>query len=146
MGLHMPKASTFYAGKSQRTDFHVFFGFQHSSNKPGQFTINVIMSKRHGQPKGWNIWFPEEGKPFTEGSYRIGEFVARRKDKWWKLKEEEDYGFSFAMPMNLIEDKLTNLWCAKDYSDHDAVLAEAVENVTKDVKTVLKYLDVRAEF
>src|SRR5688500_9748937 len=86
LGPAIPNASTFYAGFSPRLGMHVFVNFQHSSKawQVGQFTINIILSKREGSPEGWGGPFaPHDGMSFTEGSYRISGVLGHLKDKWW---------------------------------------------------------------
>ena len=86
----MPKASTFYAGLVERGDTHAFFYFQHSSKswEVGQFTINVILSRKMGTPSTWRIRFPEELEALAEGFYRIG-LINGDHDKWWRLKDDD---------------------------------------------------------
>lgn len=127
LGPAMPKASTFYAGFSPRLGMHVFVNFQHSSKawQVGQFTINMILSKRQGAPEGWGGPFaPEDGVSFTEGSYRISGVLGRHKDKWWHLKQDDP-------PL------IAEAWRPISYKDDETVLTEAVADVTHDVREAL---------
>jgi hypothetical protein len=131
LGPAMPKASTFYAGLSPRLGMHVFVNFQHSSMawQVGQFTINVILSKRAGAPEGWGgPLAPDDGVSFTEGSYRIGGVLGRHKDKWWHLKQDDP-------PI------ITEAWRPTSYDD-EIVLIEAAADVTRDVREALAKLGV----
>jgi hypothetical protein len=126
----MPKASTFYAGFSPQLGMHVFVNFQHSSMawQVGQFTINIILSKREGAPEGWGGPFPpDDGVSFTEGSYRINGVLGRHKDKWWHLKQDDP-------PI------ITEAWRPTSYDDHETVSREAAAEVTRDVREALAKL------
>lgn len=130
-GTMMPKASTFYAGLSSSLRMHVFISFQHSSKawQVGQFTVNIILSNRLGLPMEHGGPFaPDDGVSFVEGSYRIGSLLGR-KDKWWHLSDNE--------PSMVIE-----AWRALSYSSRDTVIAEAIADVTRDVRAVLSRLSV----
>lgn len=128
----MPKASTFYAGPSSRLRMHVFVRFQHSPMawEVGQFTINMILSKREGAPEGWGGPFaPGDGASFTEGSYRISGVLGRPGDKWWHLKQNDS-------PI------VTEAWRPTSYDDQEIVLVEAAADVTRDVREALAKLGV----
>ena len=130
LGPAMPKASTFYAGFSARLGMHVFVNLQHSSKawQVGQFTINMILSKREGAPEGWGGPFaPDDGASFTEGSYRISGVLGRHKDKWWHLKQDDP-------PI------ITEAWRPTSYKDDETVLTEAAADVTRDVRDALAKL------
>jgi hypothetical protein len=127
-GTMMPKASTFFAGVSPRLRKHVFLNFQHSSKswEAGRFTVNVILSEKEGPPEtSGGPFAPDKGRPFTEGSYRISSVLGRPQDKWWHLKAD---GPAI----------VTEAWRPTSYDDRDAVLAEAVADVTIDVRKTLR--------
>ena len=129
----MPKASTFYAGIARPLGMHIFLNFQHSS-KPwevGEFTINVIPSKRKGPPEGFGWLRAPKGAELYEGSHRIGRLVGGT-DKWWHLKR-------YRRPIG------TEVWRPSSYDDYDAVLREAVADVTHDVGAVLRRLGFAEE-
>jgi hypothetical protein len=131
MGPQMPKSSTFYAGMAPALGLHVFVNFQHSCMawEVGHFTVNVILSRREGEPETWGGPFPpDDGLSFTEGSYRIGLLVGA-KDKWWHLK---------AAPLPVINEA----WQPVSYADPQAALREAVDNVSRDVREALGKLGV----
>jgi hypothetical protein len=133
LGPAMPKASTFYAGLSPRLGMHVFVSFQHSPMawKVGQFTINVIFSRREGAPEGWGGPFaPDDGTSFTEGSYRIGSVLGRHKDKWWHLKQDHP-------PI------ITEAWRPTSYDEYETVLNEVTADVTRDVREALVKVGVK---
>jgi hypothetical protein len=127
----MSKASTFYAGWSPKLGLNVFINFQHSTKawQVGQFTINLVLSQTMGAPKhqGGPV-VPENESGFTEGLYRIGSILGG-KDKWWHLKDDET---------NLV----TLAWRPKSYAAYEAILAEAVADVTRDVRLALEKLGV----
>jgi hypothetical protein len=125
----MPKASTFYAGIARPLRMHTFLNFQHSSKawEVGEFTINVILSNHKGPPEGFGWLRAPEGAELYEGSHRIGRLVGG-KDKWWHLKR-------YRRPPIGIE-----AWRPSTYDDYDAVLREAVADVTRDVGAVLRKL------
>jgi hypothetical protein len=111
---------------------HVFVNFQHSSKawEVGRFTVNLILSLREGAPDAWGGPFaPQDGRSFTEGSYRISSLLGRDKDKWWHLKED-------APPI------ITEAWRPASYDDYEAVLAEASADVIHDVRLALAKLGV----
>lgn len=124
----LPKASTFYAGASSRSGQHVYLYFQHSNKawQVGQFTINVVLATdaHHPQMAMGN----PSGSDFADGYYRIG-FLVGNKDKWWHLKSGDD-GI------------LTQHWRPSSYDDLDVVLAEAVDDVTRDVLSTMRLLGV----
>jgi hypothetical protein len=125
----MPKASTFYAGIPRPLGMHIFVNFQHSSKawEVGEFTINVILSNRKGPPEGFGWLRAPEGADLYEGSHRIGRLVGG-KDKWWHLKR-------YRRPPIGIE-----VWRPSSYDDYDAVLHEAIADVTRDLSAVLRKL------
>jgi hypothetical protein len=128
----MPKASSFYAGLSPQLGMHVFVNFQHSSKswQVGQFTINMILSKREDAPETWGGPFaPDDGVLFTEGSYRISSVLGRHKDKWWHLNQDDP-------PV------ITEAWRPTSYDDYETVLTEAAVEVTRDVREALAKLGV----
>ncbi len=132
LGPGMPKASTFYTGFSPRLGMHVFVNFQHSCNawQVGQFTINMILSKRDGAPEGWGGPFaPDDGLSFTEGIYRISAVLGRHRDKWWHLKQDDP-------PI------ITEAWRPTSYDEYETVLSEAAAEVTHDVREALAKLGV----
>jgi hypothetical protein len=127
---YMPKASTFYAGFTESLGMHVFVRFQHSPKawEAGRFTIDLILSRRKGPPdRCGGACTPHGDASFEEGSHRIGPLLGYRKDKWWHLKEDEP-------PI------LTQAWRPSSYEDYDAVLSEAVADVSRDVREALTKL------
>jgi len=137
----MPKASTFYAGLARRADTHVFLNFQHSSKawQVGQFTINVIISRRMGPPLAWATRFASDLESLDEGSYRIGH-VNGGRDKWWRLKNDDlpsFFGPEDGMPTVVFEG-----WRPGSYADSEAVLVEAVADVNRDVASALGKIGV----
>jgi hypothetical protein len=118
----LPKASSFYAGTSRRSNKYVYLNFQHNSKSwwVGRFTINVVLSS-------------DEYNPMLggEGSNRIGHLIGI-KDKWWHLKQDDD-------PI------ITEAWRPSTYDNRDMILSEAVEDVTHDVLCAMKLLDVPVE-
>jgi hypothetical protein len=129
----MPKASTFYAGRAPALAMNVFVKFQHSSKawEVGRFTVNIIISKREGAPNDWGGPFPpEEGQPFTEGSYRVGHMLGRN-DKWWRLKDDSPLIVDDGLPVKV------DAWRPTSYDDYEALLTEAVADVTRDVCELL---------
>lgn len=133
-GPSMPKASTFYAGMTQESGMYVFINFQHSTKawEVGQFTVNFILSRHADAPPRTGPHFaPRSGEPFTEGSYRIGWLVGD-KDKWWHLRNDAP-------------SLVTKPWRATKYDDPATVFAEAVADVTRDVRAALATLGVTVE-
>ena len=132
LGPMMPKASTFYAGFALQLGMHVFVNFQHSQKawQVGQFTINMILSKREGAPDAWGGPFaPVDGVSITEGSYRISCILGRHNDKWWHLKEDSP-------------SVIANAWRPTSYDDYEAVLIQAATDATSDVREALAKLGV----
>jgi hypothetical protein len=126
----LPKASTFYAGAIKRSGQHIYLYFQHSSMawEVGQFTINVVLSADEYSPlmdTGNRC-----GSSLSDGYYRIGGLIGT-KDKWWHLKQDDD-------PI------VTLAWRPSSYGDREVVLSEAVEDVTRDVLSVLSMLGRQA--
>lgn len=133
LGPTMPKASTFYAGFAPALGMHAFVNFQHSFNswQVGQFTINIILSKREGAPDCWGGPFaPDSGMPSTEGRYRISSILGRDRDKWWHLKRDHP-------PI------VTDAWRPTSYDNSEAVMNEAAADVTQAVREALARLGVR---
>lgn len=127
----LPKASTFYAGVSRFSRQHVYLYFQHSSKawNVGRFTINVVLSLDEQNPE---MGLPDEpASHFGDGSHRIGHLIGTQ-DKWWHLKENGD-------PI------ISEAWRPSSYEKVDIILSEAVEDVTKDVLSALRLLDVPVE-
>ena len=127
----LPKASTFIAGVAQPSRLLVFLNFQHSNKawEVGQFTINVVLARTEQSARGWGMdEVPAAGRPFGEGTYRIG-WIVGTADKWWHLKKDRPSGFTLA-------------WRPTSYDDRDTVLREAAEDVTRDVLTVLRRVGV----
>ena len=96
------------------------------------FAVNVILSKRHGEPEtpNWgHAWAPAEGEAFTEGSYRIGDLL-HRQDKWWHLRTETQATHTLRR----------GHWQSATYHDPDLVLSLAAADVTADVRAVLGQL------
>src|SRR5262249_16919186 len=124
----LPKASTFYAGARSGSGQHVYFYFQHANKAwwVGRFTINVVLASDPADPQMvmWNRF----GSEFGEGYYRIS-FLVGEKDKWWHLKADGD-------PI------ITQAWRPSQYGDLEAVLREAVDDVTRDVFSVTQLLGV----
>ena len=127
----LPKASTFIAGVAQPSGLLVFLNFQHSDKawEVGQFTVNVVLAQTERSARGWGVAeVPAAGRPFGEGSYRIG-WIVGNADKWWHLKKDRPPEF-------------TQAWRPTSYDDPDAVLREAADDVTRDVLTVLRRVGV----
>ncbi len=122
----LPKASTFYAGARAGLGQHVYFYFQHSSKawQVGQFTINVVLASDPANPR----MALADRSDFRDGYYRIG-FLVGEKDKWWHLKADDD-------PI------ITQAWRPSQYGNLEAVLSEAVDDVTQDVLFVTKLLGI----
>ena len=124
----LPKASTFYAGTSSRSGQHVYLYFQHSS-KPwqvGQFTINVVLATHASNPV---MAIGDRSVEKLQDAYRrIGHLIGT-KDKWWHLKADND-------PV------LAQAWRPSSYDNLDAVLSEAVDDVTRDVLSAMQLLGV----
>jgi hypothetical protein len=123
----LPKASSFYAGKTTDSGWHVYLNFQHSNKawEVGRFTINVVLSADEYNPKR-SMAMTRLG----EGSNRIG-FLVGSKDKWWHLKKDDD-------PI------LTLAWRPSNYENKDLVISEAVYDVTRDVISVLILLNIQS--
>ena len=128
----LPKASTFYAGVSRFSRQHVYLCFQHSNKawQVGRFTINFVLSMDEQNPQ-WGIPKCEPASHFGDGSHRIGHLIGT-KDKWWHLKQDD-------API------ITEAWRPSSYEKVDVILSEAVEDVTKDVLSALRLLDVPIE-
>lgn len=95
----------------------------------GQFTVNVVLSRHQGPPRGSNgPWVPDELASIDEGIYRISGFL-KRKDKWWHLKNDEPR-------------ILAGEWRPSGYDSYETVLLEAVADVSCDVQVVLSKLGV----
>jgi hypothetical protein len=126
-----PKASSFYAGKSGYSGQHVHLYFQHSCKawEVGQFTINVVLSLDEHNPQ---MSIPKSSDPhFGDGYHRIG-FLIGSKDKWWHLKQDG-------------ESILTESWRPSSYEDEHSVLSQAVDDVTRDIVSAMRVLDVPIE-
>jgi hypothetical protein len=128
----LPKASTFYAGVSRFSGQHVYLYFQHSNKawEVGRFTVNFVLSMDEQNPQ-WGIPKHEPASHFGDGSHRIGHLNGT-KDKWWHLKQDDD-------PI------ITEAWRPSSYEKTDVILSEAVGDVTKDVLSALRLLDVPIE-
>jgi hypothetical protein len=129
-GMGVPKASTFYAGVSRSLGLHVFVYFQHSpkSWSVGEFAANIILSKIIDAPEVWFRWEPDDGGPLTEGCYRVGPLLGKG-DKWWCLRQ--------TFPTHPEQH-----WIAASYDNSTQVIADAVVDVTSDVRAVLERLEV----
>lgn len=129
-GMTVPRASTFHLGVSEKLGMHVFVYFQHSPKawETGVFTANVILSKREDAPVVLMQYGPADDGTTGEGCYRLGPFLGGR-DKWWLLLR----GSSTSGP---------NDWRASRNGDPAAVIAEAVADVTRDVRSALERLQV----
>ena len=123
-----PKASTFYVGMIKDTNMHVFLNFQHSCKSlgVGRFTINVVLSSDENNPTAGHG--TRSALDLAEGYHRIG-FLVGSKDKWWHLKQDGD-------PI------LTQAWRPSSYENTDEVILEAIDDVTRDVLSTLRLLDV----
>jgi hypothetical protein len=130
---NLPKASSFYAGVIRDTGMHVLLNFQHSNKSwsVGEFTINVVLTMDEHHPKMYSVRSSHGIFCFEEGYRRIG-FLVGSKDKWWCLKENDGR-------------IRTENWHPSSYGNEDVVLSEAVEDVTRDVLTALRLLDVPVE-
>ena len=126
---NLPKASTFYAGVMRDSGQHVYFQHSDKSWQVGQFTINVVVASDELNPKMYPA--NRSGSHFGEGYHRIGDFVGT-KDKWWHLNQDDD-------PI------LTEAWRPSSYQNTDIVLSEAVDDVTRDVLSALRLLQVPVE-
>jgi hypothetical protein len=129
LGPSMPKASTFYAGFSSRLGMHVFVHFDHSPKawEVGQFIVDLILSRREGAPEGrggGGPFAPDDGRSFTEGRYRLCSVLGQRRDKWWHLKQDDP-------PI------LGQAWRPTSYDDEQLVIAEAIADVTRDLREAL---------
>jgi len=125
----LPISSSFYAGISRRTQMHVFLKFQPSAKvwEAGQFTLNVVLALDPKEPRTWG-YTERVGDQFPEGPYRIGHLVGK-KDKWWHLQLDKDHIG-------------TQSWRPSSYAEPSLVSGEAVEDVTRDITTVLKLLEI----
>jgi hypothetical protein len=128
----LPKASSFYAGKMANSGFHVYLNFQHSNKawEVGQFTINVVFTLDEHNPKMYSIRTCGPYFCLEDGYYRIG-FLIGSKDKWWHLKQGDD-------PI------ITLAWRPSSYENTDAVISQAVDDVTRDVISALILLNVQS--
>jgi hypothetical protein len=128
---NLPMASSFYAGLVRNSAMHVYLNFQHSNKswEVGRFTINVVLTSDERNP-GLGIR-TGSALDLAEGSHRIGHLVGS-KDKWWHLKETDD-------------SILIDNWHPSSYENVDLVLSEAAEDVTQNVLTTLRLLDVPME-
>jgi hypothetical protein len=127
----LPKASTFYAGRSRFSGQHVHLYFQHSCKawEVGRFTINVVLSLDEHDPQ---MGIPKSSDThFGDGYHRIG-FLVGSKDKWWHLKQDD-------------EPILTECWRPSSYDDESLLLWQAVNDVTHDVISAMRVLDVPVE-
>jgi hypothetical protein len=127
----LPKASSFYAGVASPWGVHVYLYFQHSPKawQVGQFTVNVVLASDEHNPSHWgSATNANDGSPFWEGPERIG-YVIGKRDKWWRLKDRQ-------RPI------VPQTWCPSSYADPKVVIEEAVEDVSRDVLTVLQKLGV----
>ena len=131
LGPLLPKASSFYSGVAHPSGWHIFLYFQHSSKawQVGQFTVNVVFSRHEGAP-GHPVtnYLMEGSTTFEEGCYRIGPLLGR-KDKWWHLKDDEALS-------------VTEAWRPSSYGNYANVIAEAIIDVSRDVRAVLHKLGV----
>lgn len=130
---NLAKASTFYAGKIEESGLHVFLNFQHSDKswEVGRFTINIVLSADEQNLR--MISGDRSGSNYGQGWHRVGHLVGSEKDKWWHLKREEDPADDFDMVV---------AWRPSSYDDPAVVIAEAVEDVTRDVFLALKKMNV----
>jgi hypothetical protein len=128
---HLAKAGTFYAGVIPDSGAHVFVNFDHSTKswEVGRFTINIVLASDEHNPMMYP--FAQSGPRQGEGYYRIG-FLVGKKDKWWHLKQDDD-------PI------LTQAWRPSSYENVDVVIAEAIDDVTRDVLSALRSLNVPVE-
>jgi hypothetical protein len=121
----MPKASTFYAGQETLVGRHVFVWIQASVKRPGEFTVNIVLSDTHNTP---DPSIPLNRSAFNErevGFYRLGELVGG-KDKWWSIAPEK--GFAW-------------LWQVISASQKNkGAISNAIAVVTADVKVALSDL------
>ena len=126
----MPRASTFYAGASNKFGKHVFINLQHSSKvwAVGEFTVNIILSSAVGPPAR-RAGFHEELERGDDASYRMGNCLYR-KDKWWCLLPADDVR--------------GRKWRATSYSDEAQVFQEAAADVTKDIEAIFAWIEHRA--
>ena len=124
-GPAMPKASTFYAGSKNSLGKHIFLKLQHNpkSWKAGSFTVDVIVSERHGMPAVWRLPKHDDFERGVAGSYRLGSLL-HGKDKWWCLRPIE-WEFSLS-------------WRPSSYEDPALVRREAIADVTNDVEQLLQ--------
>ena len=124
----MPKANTFYVGNANRFNRHVFLNIQHSSKSStvGAFTVNVAISSQMGAPTRW-VGLSLEPDP--EGFHRIGSLLYD-DDKWWCLRPTHG--------------PFPKVWRPVSYGDSQAVIAEAVKDLSHDVSLLFEKLDQRA--
>ena len=124
----MPKANTFYVGKANRFNRHVFLNFQHSSKawSVGAFTVNVAISSQMGAPTKWMATSLE---PDPDGFHRLGSLVYD-DDKWWRLRPGEGY--------------FPRVWRPVSYEDSKVVVDEAVKDLSHDVSLLFEKLNQRA--
>ena len=133
--LAIPKASSFYLGRSPSNGKHVLVHVQPNPKpwKAGQFTINVNVSAEYGPAKG----FSAAGSYLDgeEGFYRLG-VSCLGGDRWWCLEDRDrslDATFSTEVaafdPLQEDARFFKGNWRAPDYSDDDRVIDAAVADV-----------------
>ncbi len=148
----LPKASTFHTGQAQPSGLQVFLAFQHSPKawEVDRFTINVVLSERMGAPEDWNGSGALGDIPMSEGSYRIG-FLVGKTDKWWHLSDEKSFwidesGDDWSLDLPFPDDVAPRSgWEPASYDDSEAVIREAVADVSRDVGVVLCKLNITSE-
>ena len=89
--------------------------------------MNVVLALDPKAPRAWGHT-ERVGDHFPEGPYRIGHLVGK-KDKWWHLQLDRDHIG-------------TQSWRPSTYADTSLVLTEVVDDVGRDVATVLNLLQV----
>jgi len=149
----MPKASTFHIpllGVPPGVSPHLFLVFQHNTQpwKEGQFTINVVVASRFGAP-GRDNRKPSTFGRGDEGHYRIGG-LTHGKDKWWALTpgmfDDEPLVQRHVRVLSSTGESTIRttsaksaimLWHPTSYDDERIVFAEAIADVTIDVRAML---------
>jgi hypothetical protein len=145
-GPDLPKSGTFHLEMevvTERVAPHVFLVFQASARpwSVGHFTTNVIVAWSRDEPSRI-ARLPAKLEDFDrgrEGRHRLGKLVHGR-DKWWHLAPyQEPTRATLAglrrpalhKPPPWIE------WVPSSYAEQVLVIAEAVDDVTADVRRFL---------
>ena len=142
----LPKSGTFYLEMEDVPESvapHVFVVFQ-ASVRPwsvGQFTANVIVAWSRDEPSRM-ARLPAKLEDFDrgrEGRHRLGKLVHGR-DKWWHLApyQEPTRATLPGLPRPALHKPPPWIeWVPSSYTEQVLVIAEAVDDVTADVRRFL---------